>query len=239
MICTTHKYNSTSSSSWGDIQYNHDKREEQRILDMSDAEFDALKLKYKRDKRFCQWRTWVAWCHRLQEERERHRNPPQQPTYSRTRIDELFAIRHDYIHFPAHQFASTEDQDRAVRKIDADIIRNGGLERLTRTRAQEKEDAQSELDELVHRVNSVKRIREDIAATRIARFLRKHARRVFAEDEVVERRLELGIPRMMPHDPDDMYHGLYNSLGACHCGCGDMSCGMCIDVCRCCTYGDD
>lgn len=37
-------------------------------------------------------------------------------------------------------------------------------------------------------------------------------------------------------EDEDRYHGIYTGMnGTCACGCGEMSCGLCIDVCRCWT----
>jgi hypothetical protein len=35
-------------------------------------------------------------------------------------------------------------------------------------------------------------------------------------------------------DDENRYHGIYSGAsGRCVCGCGEMECGFCIDVCRC------
>jgi hypothetical protein len=137
---------------------------------MTQSEFDAEKVRAKRDRRFPDWHGWRAWVERVDSKRRkiavRSSIPaPRTPTL----LECLYSERMEILHYGHAMFATEMGRRKALYDIEADIRRLGGRVEPT----EEQREAMTTIEARLRQARAVKSCRRFIAGEVIRRFLQK------------------------------------------------------------------
>ncbi len=129
-----------------------------------------------------------------------------------TELNDLVALRDDYMHFPAMHFEHREDRDRELLRVEADIKKMiGGADLLRMITDGEKRDAAPEIWQTIaavkRSVQAIRNAKQFIAASRIVWFMRK---RIMAVELKRLRKEESDLLNEAFHSPfEDEFCALY------------------------------
>ena len=114
-------------SSWGDEMIFEEELADNVFVNYPRPQWEEEKRRAKFDKRFKSWGEWLSWASRIDDKRRQARQP-NRASPPPTALQNLMNMRDEYVHMPSMHFASDAARDRAIRKIEKEIVAEIGGE---------------------------------------------------------------------------------------------------------------